>query len=154
MGTLEINRWSADYVRKEIASLRLESEKNSSPTEERINKDDEVLVPPSPREIILSEKDLIVEKEEPIKEIVENENEAPAIENAYDAKAEIQKRLEGYNKYCEGRRRSLIGVSFITGYISRYGVSTGDVHFWTCFLPKGKIFYIKTGGLNEPFNFS
>ena len=25
---------------------------------------------------------------------------------------------------------------FITDYISRYGVSNGGVHFWTCFTPK------------------
>lgn len=54
----------------------------------------------------------------------------------YDAKKEIQNRVDQYNRRCAKSRRSLISVSFITGYISRYGVSTGDVHFWTCFLPK------------------
>lgn len=110
----------ADYVRKEIASMR-----NAS------SKEDEIL-----------EK---ISKELNSEKVLEDQNGASEnpkeviVEETYDAKKEIEKRLEGYNKYCEGRRRSLIGVSFITGYISRYGVSVGDVHFWTCFLPKGKL---------------
>ena len=130
--------------------MRVESEKHSSPKEERINKDEEILLPPSPKEILLSEEDLIVEKDkQPVEANAEHEIAEGPLEDEYDARAEIQKRLEGYNKYCEGRRRSLIGVSFITGYISRYGVSTGDVHFWTCFLPKGKIFENITSLLSE-----
>jgi len=112
-----IEEFKADFVRKEIASLR-----NASSKEEEIIEK----IPPK-----LDSEKLPDDKNNNFENPKEN-----VIEESYDARKEITKRLEGYNKYCEGRRRSLIGVSFITGYISRYGVSVGDVHFWTCFLPK------------------
>jgi len=112
-----IEEFKADYVRKEIASLQNSSSKEEN-IEEKIPQDlDADKVPEDQNGVVQDPKNSVIEE-------------------SYDAKKEIEKRLAGYNKYCEGRRRSLIGVSFITGYISRYGVSVGDVHFWTCFLPK------------------
>ena len=56
--------------------------------------------------------------------------------NSYNAEEEIKSRRKSWLKACEGRRRSLMNLSYRSNLVSRWGVSTGNVNFFTCFLPK------------------
>ena len=53
----------------------------------------------------------------------------------YDSKSILADRRKKLQNWCEKRRYNK-SIQFITGYISRYGRSIGNVDFWTCFTPK------------------
>jgi hypothetical protein len=58
------------------------------------------------------------------------------VNSSYDPKFEMEKRKRAFDSYCKDRRKGIMSPSFLTGYISRWGKSIGDVTFWSCFTPK------------------
>ena len=65
----------------------------------------------------------------------ESEMTKPEI-GLYDPKLEMKKRKDGFDLYCKTRRKGIMNPNYLTGYISRWGVSLGGVTFWSCFTPK------------------
>ena len=53
----------------------------------------------------------------------------------YDSKYILANRRKTLQTWCQKQQYSK-EIQYITGYISRYGRSTGNVDFWTCFTPK------------------
>ena len=67
----------------------------------------------------------------------EGTEKKPAEEiSSYNAAEEQKNRRAQLVKSCANRRHNLMSVSYRTGLVSRWGVSTGGVNFFTCFLPK------------------
>ena len=64
-------------------------------------------------------------------------------QETYNATAEIEKRRENLKKWCRSRKKQKISLAksfsrlpFLTRYVSKFGVSTGNQTFMACFTPK------------------
>ena len=100
--------------------------------------------------IFLSTKDLtkkrtyVIELKDNSKPIsVKSTIRQPSSQETYNATAEIEKRRENLKKWCRSNKKQKISLAksfnrlpFLTRYVSKFGVSTGNQTFMACFTPK------------------